>query len=1156
MATYTHNATAVPSGIAWYNVEIGASGPVGSPTSTLIVFANSDGTETRVIGTGFTFSGSTPTGGTVTELDRTSSGGATVYETVTSITGVTLVALLTTPDEGNRSAFRLIFNAADTFNGFSGDDFFIGGAGGDSFTGGAGIDTVSYDNALTAVRADLGTPATNTNDAAGDTYSSIENLIGSDFNDTLIGNSQVNVLKGGLGNDFMFGGAGNDSLDGGAGIDTASYSSANVTAAITVIMAATSTVTGNSTVGTDVLTNVEGIRGTSFGDSMTAATNFSGSNGTFVDFEGMGGDDTFSGNGNTRISYTQALAGVTVDLLAGTAHSTAALDAAAVGNDSFAGTIGPDHINAVNAVRGSDFADSITAAGARGFFQFIGFKGNDTFTGTAEAINNFDNNLARYDLVSSAAGTVNNGINAVLDTTSTVTDIAGGNAVGTDTLIGIERIRGSSVADTFTANAGFSGQYGTANWFEGMGGSDTITGNGHTHIQYGNALAAVTVNLATGVGQSTAAGDAAGVGVDNIVGGVNSVTGSNFNDTLVGSNGAQAETFVGEAGNDNIDGGGGLLDRVSYRSDMAGVTVNLGGHTATDGFGGTDTLNNIEGVVGSEFNDVITGDGNVNRLQGQNGNDQLFGGGSDDFLVGDDGVELYNNAFGTGGTPFDSGNDTLDGGSGADQMWGGKGNDTYFVDNAGDVVIENANEGNDTVNASISYTLSAEVENLTMQGGADLQGYGNALVNTITGNSGNNLIDGGAGGDTMIGGAGGDTYFVDNSADSVVENAAEGNDTVFTTAIITLSANVENLIMQGSADLQGYGNADANVLYGNTGNNLLNGNGGVDLMVGGAGNDIYFVDDSSDSAFEVASEGNDTVFTSASYGLAAEVENLIMTGSADLQGYGSAQANVLYGNAGNNLLNGSGGVDLMVGGAGNDTYFVDDPSDSAFEVAGEGNDAVFASCNYGLAAEVETLVMQGSGNFQGYGSTGVNTLYGNAGNNLLNGAGGADTMIGGAGDDTYFVDDVGDVVFENASEGTDAVFASVNYTLTANVETLVLQGATDLTGTGNGGANTIVGNDGNNVLDGGASSDVLIGNPGNDTFVFHMGEASGDTVFDFAGNGAATGDSLQFVGYGPGATFTNIDATHWQVNFNSGSQHEVITFSNGASIDATDFLFS
>jgi Ca2+-binding RTX toxin-like protein len=428
-------------------------------------------------------------------------------------------------------------------------------------------------------------------------------------------------------------------------------------------------------------------------------------------------------------------------------------------------------------------------------------------------------------------------------------------------------------------------------------------------------------------------------------------------------------------------------------------------------------------------------------------------------------------------------------------------------------------------------------------------------VNTITGNGGNNLIDGGAGADVMIGGVGSDTYFVDNSADSVVENAGQGSDTVLTTAIFTLSANVENLVMLGSADLQGYGNADTNLIYGNTGNNLLNGNGGTDLMVGGAGDDIYFVDNSSDSAFEVAGEGNDVVFTSASYGLAADVEIMIMTGSADLQGYGNNQANVIYGNAGNNLLNAAGGIDLMVGGAGNDTYFVDDSSDAAFEVAGEGNDAVFASCNYGLAADVETLVMQGSGDFQGYGSNQANTLYGNAGNNLLAGAGGADTMIGGAGDDTYFVDDVGDGVLENPSEGTDAVFASVNFTLSANVETLVMQGAANTSGTGSAGANTIYGNSGNNSIDGGASSDVLLGNGGNDTFIFRMGEGGGDTVFDFAGNGAAPGDSLLFIGYGGGATFTNIDAMHWEVNFNAGSSHEIITFSNGAPIDATDFGF-
>jgi Ca2+-binding RTX toxin-like protein len=164
-------------------------------------------------------------------------------------------------------------------------------------------------------------------------------------------------------------------------------------------------------------------------------------------------------------------------------------------------------------------------------------------------------------------------------------------------------------------------------------------------------------------------------------------------------------------------------------------------------------------------------------------------------------------------------------------------------------------------------------------------------------------------------------------------------------------------------------------------------------------------------------------------------------------------------------------------------------------------------------------------------------------------------MLGGAGNDVYFVDDAGDVVFENASEGSDAVFSTVAYTLTANVETLVLQGSGNLAGTGNTLANNIYGNSGDNTLDGGASVDVLTGNAGNDTFVFHVGEADGDTVIDFAGNGAGAGDSLQFVGFGSGATFTNIDATRWQVNYNSGASHEIITFTNGASIDPTDVLF-
>jgi Ca2+-binding RTX toxin-like protein len=164
-------------------------------------------------------------------------------------------------------------------------------------------------------------------------------------------------------------------------------------------------------------------------------------------------------------------------------------------------------------------------------------------------------------------------------------------------------------------------------------------------------------------------------------------------------------------------------------------------------------------------------------------------------------------------------------------------------------------------------------------------------------------------------------------------------------------------------------------------------------------------------------------------------------------------------------------------------------------------------------------------------------------------------MVGGLGNDTYFVDNAADAVVESAGQGNDAVFAFVNYGLTANVEALVLQGGADLGGTGNALANSIFGNSGNNTLDGQGGADILTGNTGNDTFVFNVGQANGDTVVDFAGNGAGVGDSLHFVGYGPGASFTNIDATHWQVNFNGGASHDVITFMNGAAIDPSDFLF-
>ena len=289
------------------------------------------------------------------------------------------------------------------------------------------------------------------------------------------------------------------------------------------------------------------------------------------------------------------------------------------------------------------------------------------------------------------------------------------------------------------------------------------------------------------------------------------------------------------------------------------------------------------------------------------------------------------------------GRNILDGGAGADTLQGGFGDDTYVVDNAGDKIVEPSDPygysgytfgGTDLVQSSISWTLAPQLENLTLTGTAAIDGTGNLWSNVIVGNSANNVIDGGGGADTMKGGAGDDTYYVDSSMDQVIEYSNAGTDAVRSSASFTLGLNVENLTLTGTAAIDGFGNALANLIIGNSAANIIDGGRGADIMKGGEGDDVYRVDNVGDRVSETSTGGHDRVESSVSYTLGSYLEDLTLTGTLSIHGYGNDLDNVIIGNDGNNILDGRGGADTMNGGAGNDTYIVDNVNDAVIDTGG------------------------------------------------------------------------------------------------------------------------------------------------------------------------------------------------------------------------------
>jgi Ca2+-binding RTX toxin-like protein len=489
------------------------------------------------------------------------------------------------------------------------------------------------------------------------------------------------------------------------------------------------------------------------------------------------------------------------------------------------------------------------------------------------------------------------------------------------------------------------------------------------------------------------------------------------------------------------------------------------------------TLATASTVTGTTGNDVLNGTAKADALYGLAGNDVLVG------LAG---------------------NDTLDGGSGSDKLMGGAGDDTYIVDVSTDLVTELAGEGNDLIQASLSWTLGANVENLRLTGSDGLRGTGNALANRLTGNSGANVLDGLAGADTLVGGAGNDTYVVDAAGDVLIEATDEGTDSVQSAVSFTLPDHIENLVLIGAA-LNATGNALGNVLAGNAGANVLDGQAGADTMAGGAGNDTYVVDSAGDVVTEAATQGTDLILSSVSFTASVNVESLTLTGSTDLNATGNDLANVLVGNSGANVLDGLAGADKLAGGAGNDTYVVDVAGDTVTELAGGGTDLVRASLSWTLGANTENLTLTGMAALNATGNALANVLTGNAGANVLSGLAGADTMIGSAGNDTYVVDATGDVVTELAGEGTDLVQSTVSWTLADNIENLTITGAGTASGwifgVGNALNNVLTGGSGVDYLDGRAGADTMAGGLGNDIYVV---DQTGDIVTEKAGEGTDT----------------------------------------------------
>jgi len=948
---------------------------------------------------------------------------------------------------GNASSLIGGTDFAEKINGLGGNETIWADGGNDSVDGGAGNDFLHGGDGNDLI-TDLG----------GDDL-----IWGDAGNDILNGGEGIDQVIGGVGNDTLYGGLGGDNVNGGDGNDIL-YG-------------------GNGKVVLGVMDNTDG------GDVIN------GGRGNDTIYGGGGNDVVDGGEGNDTI-----YGGIDNSLLDGfSGDDTFVVDATQFGyQNAFNGGIGRDTVD-YRASKGQILAGvkvgvnvDLGNVGA-GIVIPAGRNVKDVFLSIEEVYGSAFND------------TITTGNAIQVDALGNPILGPGGAVVPVDSTV-----RGMAGNDSLTGGLG-------NDTLDGGLGNDTMTGLAGDDTYLVNVATDVIVEAA-GEGIDTAVSEFTYILADNLenltLSGLanNNGTGNTNNNIITGNSGNNLLT--GLAGNDTLDGGGGIDTLIGGFGDdvyIVDTTTDVISEVAS----GNDT-------VLSSVSFSLASLPNVENLT-LNGAAAISGTGN----------------FGNNVITGNNGNNTLQGGGGLDTLIGGAGNDTYIVDTTTNTIIEDAAAGTDTVLSSVTFTLDANLENLTLTGAAAINGTGNIANNVITGNNGDNILNGGGGLDTLIGGAGNDTYIVDNTSEVVSEATASGTDTVLSNATFTLGANVENLTLTGSAALSGTGNTANNLITGNSGANILDGGAGIDTLIGGLGDDIYIVDSTTDTINEDIAAGTDTIQSSVTFSLAAlaNVENLTLSGAAAINGTGNSANNVISGNSANNSLDGAGGNDTLIGGAGNDTYSVDSITDVVSEAAGSGTDTVLSSVTFTLGANVENLTLTGSAALSGSGNNGNNVITGNSANNTLDGAAGNDTLIGGLGDDVYIVDSTIETVTEEIAAGIDTIQSGVTYTLGANIENLTLTGFTSINGTGNADNNLIIGNGsvniltgaaGNDTLDGGAGNDTLIGGTGNDTYIV---DNSADIVSE--------------------AAFAGTDAVIASVSFTLAANIENLTLTGSTAISGT-----